>query len=85
MIRAWPHRHEVVELVLAPGACVRDAVAAAGWAGEADVAGFAVFGAKADPAAVLAEGDRVEVLRALTVDPKVARRKRAEARPAGKR
>ena len=85
VIRAWPQRHETVDVVLPEGACVRDAVAAAGWAGDAEVTGYAVFGAKTAPDAVLAEGDRVELLRALVVDPKIARRKRAEARPLKKR
>lgn len=85
VVRAWPRRHEAVEVLLEPGGCVRDAVSAAGWASDAEVVGYAVFGAKVSPDSALAEGDRVELLRALTVDPKVARRKRAEARPIRKR
>lgn len=85
VVRAWPRRHEAVDVSLAPGSCVRDAVSAAGWSPDADVTGYAVFGAKVSLDTVLADGDRVELLRALTVDPKVARRKRAEARPIRKR
>lgn len=70
---------------LAPGSCVHDAVAAAGWSEDAEVTGYAVFGAKSSPDAALADGDRVELLRGLAVDPKLARRKRAEARPLQKR
>lgn len=85
VVRAWPRRHEEVEVSLAPGSCVHDAVVAAGWSADAEVTGYAVFGAKSSPDAALAEGDRVELLRALTVDPKLARRKRAEARPLKRR
>ncbi|MCM2338123.1 MAG: RnfH family protein [Lysobacter sp.] len=85
VVRAWPRRHEAVEVALSAGACVRDAVQAAGWAGDPEVAGFAIFGMRATPEALLAEGDRVELLRALTIDPMTARRKRAEARPLKKR
>jgi hypothetical protein len=85
VVRAWPRRHEAVEVSLAPGSCVRDAVSAAGWGADAEVTGYAVFGAKVSLDAALVEGDRVELLRALTVDPKAARRKRAETRPIRKR
>jgi hypothetical protein len=85
VVRAWPRRHESVQVVLPPGACVRDAVRGAGWTDDPEVTGYAVFGAKVAPDAVLVDGDRVELLRALTVDPKTARRKRAEARPLKKR
>ncbi|GAB3752398.1 RnfH family protein [Lysobacter olei] len=81
VVRAWPRRHEAVEVTLPSGACVRDAVEAAGWTADADVTGFAIFGARAAPEALVADGDRVELLRALTIDPMTARRKRAEARP----
>ena len=85
VVRAWPRRHEAVEVSLAPGSCVRDAVSAAGWGADEQVTGYAVFGAKVSLDAALVEGDRVELLRALTVDPKAARRKRAETRPIRKR
>ena len=39
--------------------------------------GFAVFGRRVEPADVLSEGDRIEVLRPLEIDPKEARRLRA--------
>ena len=85
VLRAWPRRHQATEVSLPEGACVLDAVVAAGWANDQEVVGYAVFGAKAALDAALAEGDRVELLRALALDPKTARRKRAEARPLKKR
>ena len=39
--------------------------------------GFAVFGRRVEPAAPVSEGDRIEVLRPLRIDPKEARRSRA--------
>ena len=39
--------------------------------------GFAVFGRRVEPAAPVSEGDRIEVLRPLRIDPKEARRLRA--------
>ena len=39
--------------------------------------GFAVFGRRVEPTAPVSEGDRIEVLRHLRIDPKEARRLRA--------
>jgi len=39
--------------------------------------GFAMFGRRVEPAAAVSEGDRIEVLRRLEIDPKEARRRRA--------
>jgi putative ubiquitin-RnfH superfamily antitoxin RatB of RatAB toxin-antitoxin module len=76
ILRAWPHRHESRWLELPDGASVADALAASGW-NDADCAGMAVFGMRATPGQGLRDGDRVEVLRALRIDPKEARRRRA--------
>lgn len=81
LVRAWPRHHDLVEIELAEGATVADALAAAGWDGDPEVRGYAVFGQAVMPDAALAAGDRVELLRPLTIDPKEARRRRAEARP----
>ena len=79
-----------VELRLAPACTVADALAAAGWpalasASQGDAA-FAAAGlsaavwSKARPlASALRDGDRVEVLRDLQIDPMTARRVRYEA------
>ena len=76
VIRAWPRHHASVMVDLAHGATVADAVAASGMDDGGHVA-VAVFGEKVDAAHVLREGDRVELLRPLTMDPKEARRRRA--------
>ncbi len=80
VVVAWPHRHAMRELQLEEGATVADAVRLADLAPAAEVAGVAVFGAIARPAQRLHEGDRVELLRPLVVDPKEARRRRAATR-----
>lgn len=82
MIRAWPRRFESVRLRLPDGARLGDAVDAAGWAADAEVVAYAVFGQRADRGTPLRDGDRVELLRPLVADPKDARRRRAAARRA---
>lgn len=80
VVRAWPRRHEVIRLTLPEGACVQDALLAAGWADDAEAAGWAVYGSRVERDALLNDGDRLEVLRPLLADPKDARRRRAAAR-----
>jgi putative ubiquitin-RnfH superfamily antitoxin RatB of RatAB toxin-antitoxin module len=75
VIRAWPHRFDSVLLDLQEGATVAEALAASGY--DEDGAAVAVHGVNATPGTVLNEGDRVEVLRPLLLDPKEARRRRA--------
>ncbi|WP_038096894.1 RnfH family protein [Thioalkalivibrio sp. HK1] len=41
--------------------------------------GFAVFGCEVDASGKVEDGDRIEVLRPLAIDPKDARRRRAKA------
>lgn len=76
VVLAWPRRHEAVALTLPAGACVGDALAAAGFATDG-IAGIAVFGERVTPEVLLRHGDRVELLRPLQADPKDARRRRA--------
>src|SRR3546814_4770385 len=77
VIRGWPRRFEAVDLVLPAGATVADAVAASGFGAEG-ISGFAIHGERAVASTLLRDGDRVELLRPLEVDPKEARRRRAE-------
>lgn len=78
LIRAWLRRHESVSVDLADGAQVGDALEAAGWQLDAEFAGLAVFGQAATAGTPLHAGDRIELLRRLELDPKQARRLRAE-------
>jgi putative ubiquitin-RnfH superfamily antitoxin RatB of RatAB toxin-antitoxin module len=78
-----PAPRQVLEWVLAlpEGATLRDAVLASGWreaCPQADLASLqlGVWGRRSDAGQAVREGDRVEIYRALRVDPKVARRER---------
>ncbi|MFK3648808.1 RnfH family protein [Lysobacter enzymogenes] len=85
VVRAWPRRFEAVALELEEGATLAQALAAAGFDADAGIVGYAVFGVRADAGTVLRDGDRVELLRGLQIDPKEARRRRAEERPLKKK
>lgn len=86
LLRAWPHRAEQIELDVEAGACVGDALDAAGWRLDAEFVAIAVFGVSATLQTRLHADDRVELLRALQCDPKQARRRRAvNAAPRGRR
>ncbi|HEX5093677.1 MAG TPA: RnfH family protein [Burkholderiales bacterium] len=74
VIRALPGRHERVTLELEEGATVATALQAAGLpAGD----GVGIFGRRVALDRPLADGDRVELYRALRQDPREARRRRA--------
>jgi uncharacterized protein len=81
-----------VVLVLPPASTVRDALLASGLLERhgllIDAVRCGVWSRRCDLARVLRDGDRVEIYRGLTVDPKEARRlrykgQRKEKRPAG--
>lgn len=76
IMRAWPTRHERCEVELPDGASVQDALAASGWE-IADEAACGIWGKVYARERQLRDGDRVEIYRPLTADPKAARRKRA--------
>lgn len=78
LLRAWPRRHESVTVDIADGAQVGHALEAAGWRLDAEFTGLAVFGQAATAETPLHAGDRIELLRRLELDPKQARRRRAE-------
>jgi putative ubiquitin-RnfH superfamily antitoxin RatB of RatAB toxin-antitoxin module len=83
---ALPGRQEVIEVVLAPGATVADAIAAARIAerfpgldpGRLEAG---IWSRLVPRSTRLREGDRVELYRELAADPKEARRERARLRP----
>lgn len=76
------------QVVLREGATAAEAVGQCGLEARLELAGLAlpamrnlgIFGKPVTPDAVLRPGDRVEVYRELSVDPKQARRERAAAR-----
>ncbi|HEY5635138.1 MAG TPA: RnfH family protein [Burkholderiaceae bacterium] len=68
---------------LAAGATIAQALAIAvraGYLESPDPGAVAVFGSLRPPGYLLREGDRIEITAALQVDPKVARRRRADSR-----
>jgi len=81
---APPGREAIVAVDLPAGATVADAIARSGLVAslglEPGALGFAIHGQQARPDTPLRDGDRVEVLLPLRVDPKTARRLRARRR-----
>lgn len=75
-----PRTVQETSLELPSGSTVADACRASGCWGEGGLPGpdlhVGVWGRKAGPQQLLQDGDRVEVVRSLRVDPKVARRER---------
>jgi putative ubiquitin-RnfH superfamily antitoxin RatB of RatAB toxin-antitoxin module len=85
VVLALPDRATEIAVRLPAGATLGDALEGSGLAErhpEADVARarVGIFGKLSDRKAVLADGDRVEVYRALIADPKERRLRRAAAR-----
>ena len=76
VIRAWPRRHEAVELELPAGATVAQALSGCGFSLEG-IDGYAVFGERVTKDVHLRDGERLELLQPLLADPKEARRRRA--------
>jgi len=67
-----------VVLELPEGASVADALELSGL-DIPTLAGYALYGERVTPSHRLHDGDRLELLRALRMDPKQSRRRRAEA------
>jgi len=85
VVWAVPSLQDVVEVELRAGATIADAVERSGLVAQygldATRLGVAVFGRRATPQTLLADGDRIELTRPLEVDPKAARLARARAKP----
>lgn len=80
---ALPEEHYLVALTLPEGSTALDAVQRSGVLMrypelDADNLSLGVFSQAVDAGHVLREGDRVEIYRPLLLDPKAARRLRAE-------
>jgi putative ubiquitin-RnfH superfamily antitoxin RatB of RatAB toxin-antitoxin module len=81
---AFPHRHELVKLVLPEGAVVRDAIDASGLLAkhpDIELDGrnkVGIYGKLTKLDAPLHDRDRVEIYRPLIADPKAVRKKRAD-------
>jgi len=82
VVHAVPTRQTVVTVEVPQGATVRDAVLASGIVEAAGLANVdldrvGIWNRIANAGTVLTDGDRVELHRPLTADPKEARRRRA--------
>ena len=84
VVRAYAGRSSRVEIQVPAGATLRDAIVAAGLLSLAeltcDAPPVGVFGEIRSLDAKIADGDRIEIYRPLTIDPKEARRLRAALR-----
>ena len=76
LVRAWPNRHDVLDIELPESATVNDALQAGDWQLDEDAV-IGVWGKVQPRTRLLRDGDRVEVYRPLEAEPKTARRKRA--------
>lgn len=74
-----PGAPRLLDLTLAQGSTVRDALLASGLlpGDQADAQPVGIFGKKKSVDTLLRDGDRVEIYRPLLADPKDARRRRA--------
>lgn len=84
VVVAWPELQVVVPLMLTAGATVNDAVERSGLRERFPGLSIrpdrlGVFARSCGPDTPLRDGDRVEIYRPLTMDPKKARRLAAEA------
>ena len=82
VVYAGPSQQVVRRVSLPAGSTVMQAIEASGLARDipglvVDPSRLGIFSRKAAPDQVVGEGDRVEIYRPLTLDPKEARRRRA--------
>jgi uncharacterized protein len=81
IVYALPHQQAVLSIVVPRGSSVHDVIAASGLKEKFPEIGTApscaIFGQVVEGTRIVNEGDRVEILRPLLMDPKEARRKAA--------
>ena len=84
VVYATDSAQDCVSLALPAGATAADAIRQSGlsaaWGLDLATLVVAIRGRAVPPAARLAEGDRIELLRPISADPKEARRRRAATR-----
>ncbi len=76
VVCAWPRRHALVRVAVPEGSTVASAVAMSGLPLE-EIVAYAIFGERVAADVRVRDGDRIELLRRLQLDPKDARRRRA--------
>ena len=83
VVYARPDRQWSIDLALADGTTAKQAAAAATnaeplrWVKDLNIVAFAVWGREVAPEHQLRDGDRLELLRPLPVEPMETRRRRA--------
>ena len=84
VVHAWPGRAPLIEVEVPAGSTLRDAIAAAGVLShvelDSDSLTVGVFNQIRSIDSIARDGDRVEIYRPLTIDPKESRRLRAAIR-----
>lgn len=83
IVYALAHMQTIVQVSVAPGSCVKDALERSGILhrlGPGAVHSYGIFGRRVGADERLADGDRIEIYRPLQVDPQTARRARAKTR-----
>lgn len=83
VVYALPEKQTVIKTKIAKGANVQDAIDASGIVEQHpelanDDLTIGIFSKKVELSHVVTEGDRIEIYRPLTIDPKTARMKRAK-------
>jgi len=82
VVYATPDEQPIVELQLAAGATVKEAIETSGFADQYDIevgeTPVGIYAERVEYNTVLQDGDRVEIYRTLPLDPMQARRLRAE-------
>ena len=87
---ALPDRQEIIAIDVAEGCSIREAIEASGILQrfpDIDISaqGVGIFSKKRELSDILVQGDRVEIYRPLTIDPKEARRAKAKMNAASKK
>jgi len=80
VVLAWPDHYQSRQLSLPAGSNVAQALNAAKLDNAQHSAAIAIHGIQVQPQQILQDGDRVELLRPLVLDPKESRRRRAQVK-----
>jgi len=80
VVLAWPDHYQSRQLSLPAGSNVAQALNAAKLDNAEHSAAIAIYGIQVLPQQILQDGDRVELLRPLVLDPKESRRRRAQVK-----
>jgi len=80
VVLAWPDHYQSRQLSLPAGSNVAQALDAAKLGNAEHSVAVAIYGVQVSMQQILNEGDRIELLRPLLLDPKESRRRRAQVK-----